>query len=131
MTTQEKLDKGARNCSHPEEHEEHMAMNGECPWCGSYDKSKWLQSDDVKVNLIDSIIDDIIIDDEHNHVMDDDLNKWGVQFMYNVGHELGDEVNGWTLDQAIEHFQKYALTEEQMGWIQVHLEEQYNKPYWA
>ena len=25
-----------------EAHEEHLRVNGDCPWCGSYDKSKWL-----------------------------------------------------------------------------------------
>lgn len=25
-----------------EAHEEHMRINGDCPWCGAYDKSKWL-----------------------------------------------------------------------------------------
>lgn len=40
----EKLDKGTSNCDYPEAHQEHMAINGECPWCGSYDKSKWLKT---------------------------------------------------------------------------------------
>lgn len=36
-------DVGAMNCSNPEGHEAHMALNGECPWgCGSFDKEKWL-----------------------------------------------------------------------------------------
>lgn len=35
----EKFDKGARNCEMPEAHEAHMAINGECPWCGAYDPS--------------------------------------------------------------------------------------------
>lgn len=26
-------------CSHPEAHEGHMALNGECPWCGAVDAS--------------------------------------------------------------------------------------------
>lgn len=39
----EKLDKGARGCSGGwEAHEAHMELNGDCPWCGSYDRSKWL-----------------------------------------------------------------------------------------
>ena len=25
-----------------ETHAEHMRINGDCPWCGAYDKSKWL-----------------------------------------------------------------------------------------
>lgn len=25
-----------------EAHDEHMRINGDCPWCGMYDKSKWL-----------------------------------------------------------------------------------------
>jgi len=25
-----------------EAHTEHMRINGDCPWCGAYDKSKWL-----------------------------------------------------------------------------------------
>jgi hypothetical protein len=25
-----------------EAHSEHMRINGDCSWCGSYDKSKWL-----------------------------------------------------------------------------------------
>lgn len=24
-----------------EAHVEHMAVNGDCPWCGAYDTSKW------------------------------------------------------------------------------------------
>jgi hypothetical protein len=24
-----------------EMHSEHMRINGDCPWCGAYDKSKW------------------------------------------------------------------------------------------
>jgi hypothetical protein len=24
-----------------EAHEAHMALNGDCPWCGAYDKGKW------------------------------------------------------------------------------------------
>jgi len=36
-------DLGAAKCSGGwEAHEAHMDMNGDCPWCGSYDKSKWL-----------------------------------------------------------------------------------------
>jgi hypothetical protein len=27
-----------------EAHAEHMRINGDCPWCGAYDKSKWLKS---------------------------------------------------------------------------------------
>ncbi len=25
------------NCTMPEAHEAHMALNGECPWCGDVD----------------------------------------------------------------------------------------------
>jgi hypothetical protein len=63
---------------------------------------------------------------------DEDLNEWGVQFIYNVGQELGEKVtDAMTLDEAMEHFQKYALNEQQMDWIKTYLEEQFNKPYWA
>jgi hypothetical protein len=31
----------SQSCDNPEGHAEHMNTNGECPWCGSYDKSKW------------------------------------------------------------------------------------------
>lgn len=63
---------------------------------------------------------------------DEDLNEWGVQFVYNVGQELGDEVTSkMTLDEAVEHFQKYALTEQQMQWIITYLEEAFNRPYWT
>jgi len=34
-------------CSVPEAHIEHMAINGDCPWCGCYDKSKWLQEEEL------------------------------------------------------------------------------------
>ncbi len=29
-------------CPMPDAHAEHMAINGDCPWCGAYDKSRWL-----------------------------------------------------------------------------------------
>lgn len=29
------------DCSDAEAHEAHMVMNGDCPWCGAWDKSKW------------------------------------------------------------------------------------------
>ena len=28
--------------NYAEAHEEHMRINGDCPWCGSFDISKWL-----------------------------------------------------------------------------------------
>ena len=30
--------------SQSEAHSEHLRINGDCPWCGSYDTSKWLSS---------------------------------------------------------------------------------------
>lgn len=36
------LDKGGLGFS--EAHEEHMRINGDCPWCCSYDTSKWVAS---------------------------------------------------------------------------------------
>jgi hypothetical protein len=39
----DRVDHGSQNCSGGgEAHEAHMEMNGDCPWCASYDKSKWL-----------------------------------------------------------------------------------------
>jgi len=39
----EKEDKGSRNCLGGwEAHEASMEINGDCPWCGSYDTTKWL-----------------------------------------------------------------------------------------
>lgn len=32
------MKKRAQDCKIPEAHVEHMAMNGECPWCGAYDE---------------------------------------------------------------------------------------------
>jgi hypothetical protein len=31
-----------RDGGYTDAHEEHMRINGDCPWCGSYDTSKWL-----------------------------------------------------------------------------------------
>lgn len=65
---------------------------------------------------------------------DDDLNKWGVEFMATVEKRWLDEGHTFselTLDEAVEHFQQYALTEQQMEWVIIHLEEQFNRPYWA
>lgn len=33
------LDKSGLGFS--EAHEEHMRINGDCPWCGAFDKNKW------------------------------------------------------------------------------------------
>lgn len=33
-------------CSMPEAHEAHMEINGECPWCGHYDPTTALLSDE-------------------------------------------------------------------------------------
>lgn len=35
------LDKSGLGFS--ETHEEHMRINGDCPWCGAYDQSKWIR----------------------------------------------------------------------------------------
>jgi hypothetical protein len=43
METPDKLDLGGSACpGGSEAHEAHMEMNGDCPWCESFDKSKWL-----------------------------------------------------------------------------------------
>lgn len=31
-----------RACEMEESHVESMEINGECPWCGTFDQSKWL-----------------------------------------------------------------------------------------
>lgn len=39
--------KTQETCQYPEGHEAHMALNGECPWCGAYDPEAIDESLDV------------------------------------------------------------------------------------
>jgi hypothetical protein len=46
--TPDKVDHGGQACPGGfDAHTEHMAINGDCPWCESYDRSKWLTDEEA------------------------------------------------------------------------------------
>ena len=35
------------SCEYPDAHEAHLAINGECPWCGAWDESKIVSNAEI------------------------------------------------------------------------------------